>query len=476
VLVEFGPLKIQIGRTKASGANLITHLPQALSPVGMGGWWGVVRESFAGAWQRNITLRTDDVLAYSTVWACITLIASDISKLCVELMKEDAEGINVEVDVPAFSPVLREPNHFQHRLQFYEQWVLSKLIRGNTYVLLERDGRNAVIAMYVLDSSRVQVLVAPDGSVFYDLGQDYLSGVESTSVRVPASEIIHDRWNCLYHPLVGLSPIFACGSAAMQALQIESNSTKLFANGSQPGGVLTAPGPISNEVAARAQQWWEDNFAGPQNIGKVAVLGDGLKYEPMTMTAVDSEIIKQLNLSDERICRTFHVPGYMVGVGGMPNYNNIEALNQQYYSQCLQVLIESIEACLDKGLGLVEAGYESEMDLDGLLRMDSATKMTAATTGVKGMIYTPNEARKMFNRKPLKGGDTVYGQEQDHSVEWLQLRDQQGPPEVPSAPNAIMTPTKEMLMELVDAVLATKAASGDETDEALAVLDAEWAA
>jgi len=255
VLLQLGPLKLGFSLTRQKDLN------GTLSPVSSrGGWWPIIREAFPGAWQRNLEIAADDVLAYSTVWACLTLIASDISKLCVELMKEDADGINTPVTVSAFSPVLREPNHFQHRLQFYEQWVLSKLIRGNTYVLLERDARNVVVAMYILDPSRVQVLVAPDGSVFYDLGQDYLSGVESSSVRVPASEIIHDRWNCLYHPLVGLSPIFACGSAAMQALQIESNSTKLFANGSQPGGVLTAPAWKNNMVQPCRPERRHDSF------------------------------------------------------------------------------------------------------------------------------------------------------------------------------------------------------------------------
>jgi hypothetical protein len=80
-----------------------------------------------------------------------------------------------------------------------------------------------------------------------------------------------------------------------------------------------------------------------------------------------------LKWDDEKICATFHVPPYMVGVGAMPTYNNIEALNQQYYSQCLQVLIESLELCLNEGLELTP-GLGVEMDLDGLLRMDSAAE------------------------------------------------------------------------------------------------------
>ncbi|MEO8682081.1 MAG: phage portal protein, partial [Vicinamibacterales bacterium] len=123
-------------------------------------------------------------------------------------------------------------------------------------------------------------------------------------------------------------------------------------------------------------------------------------------------------------------------------YNNIEALNQQYYSQCLQILIESMELCLEEGLGVLESGYEIEFDIDALLRMDSATKMKTVTDGIKGGVYTPNEGRTAFNKKPLPGGDTVYLQEQDHSLKWLAERDAQGPPPkpVPMAPQPSPAP------------------------------------
>ncbi len=394
-----------------------------LSPaVGRGGWWPYLREAFTGAWQRSVVVDVQDVLTHSTFWACATLIASDIAKMRITLTIEDADGICTETDVPAFSPVLRKPNHYQNRIKFIECWILSKLIRGNAYILKSRDNRRVVTELYVLDPARVQVLVAPDGAVFYSIGQDYLSGVDETHTIVPASEIIHDLMVPLYHPLVGVSPIFACGMAAMQGLKILNRSAQFFDNGSQPGGVLTAPGTISNEVALRLQAHWDANYAGPRNLGKVAVLGDGLTYVPMSMTAVDAQLIDQLKWGDERVCSTLHVPPYMVGVGPPPNYNNIEALNQQYYSQCLQSLIESIELCLDEGLALPDP-YSIECDLEGLLRMDSATKMKTATDGVKGGIYTPNEGRKIFNQKPVPGGDTVYFQEQDHALSWLARRD-----------------------------------------------------
>ena len=91
----------------------------------------------------------------------------DIAKLRIKLAEKDANDIWSETTNPAYSPVLRRPNDYQTRNQFWESWVLSKLSRGNTYVLKVRDNRNVVTALHILDPTRVQPLVSDDGTVFY---------------------------------------------------------------------------------------------------------------------------------------------------------------------------------------------------------------------------------------------------------------------------------------------------------------------
>ena len=414
-------LGLNITREKAAGLSSVDN---------RGGWWPIVREPFAGAWQKNVEVRQETVVANHAVFSCQTLIASDIAKLRVKLVAQDSDGIWSEVKNPAYSPVLRKPNHFQTRIQFFESWVLSKLQRGNAYILKQRDGRGVVVAIYVLNPDRVTPLVADDGSIFYDLKVDNLVGLEN-GVTVPARDIIHDRFNCLFHPLVGLSPIFANGLAATQGLSIQNSSTRLFQNGARPGGILTAPGAISDETAKRLKDYWDGNFTG-ENAGKVAVLGDGLKYEPLAITAVDAQLVEQLKWSAEVVCSTYHVPPYKIGVGQMPSYNNVQALNVEYYGQCLQVLIESIELCLDEGLATGET-LGTEFDTENLLRMDAATQMDVLEKS-KGKL-TVNEQRAKLDRKPVEGGNTVYLQEQDHSLEWLARRDAQ-PIEASSEPPA----------------------------------------
>lgn len=390
-----------------------------------GGWIGIVREAFAGAWQQNVEVHQDTVLAFSAVFACITLIASDIAKLRLKLVQLTEQGVWEETTSPSFSPVIKRPNHYQNRIQFYETWMLSKLTHGNTYVLKIRDGRGVVAKLFVLDPRRVMPLVADDGSVFYRLMADNLSTLED-GLTVPASEIIHDRMNCLFHPLVGISPIFACGLAAMQGNAIQNNSARFFQNGSKPGGVLTAPGSIGDDTAKRLKEHWDLNYSG-DNAGKVAVLGDGLKYESMALSAADSQLIEQLRWSAETVCSAFHVPGYKVGVGPAPNNSNAEVSNQIYYSDCLQSLIEAAELCLDEGLEL-PGPYGTEFDLDGLLRMDTPTLYKANNDAVGGGWMKPNEARKRAGLPPVEGGDSPLIQQQNYSLAALAKRDAKSDP------------------------------------------------
>jgi HK97 family phage portal protein len=444
------------------------------------GWFPIfsnLHEAVRGAFQRNLTIDQGQVLTSGVVFACMTLIASDIAKLWLDLVEEDADFITTPVRATAFSPVLRKPNHFQNRIQFFMNWILAKLTHGNTYALKGRDGRGVVTRMYVLDSTRVTPLVAADGSVFYQLSTDELAGLTETSqLIVPAREIIHDLMYPLFHPLVGIGPLLAAGLSAMQSLKIQNQSAKLFQNNLMISGVLTAPGTISDQTAKRLEEYWNTNYAGEQNAGKIAALGDGLKFEPIMTRAIDAQLIEQLRWTGENICACFHVPPYKVAVGPAPTYNNIQSLNVEYYANCLQILIESLELCLDEGLEL-PAPYHAEFDLDALLRMDTLTAVDVATKEVTGGIAKPNEARAKMNRKPVVGGDTPYLQQQNYSLAALDRRDKAEPAPASTTAAPPTDPTTKALTAVLSELLRSKDVaveeSGDQTARAIAAFDEE---
>lgn len=409
-----------------------------------GSFWGRIHEPFAGAWQRNLEVDPrESLLAFSAVFSCVTGIASDIAKLRPKLMVK-VDGIWEESSNSTYSAVLKKPNHYQTRLKFLEQWITSKLLHGNAYILKVRDPSGIVIRLYVLDPSRVTPMVSDSGDIFYSINRDNLSMTEE--VILPASEIIHDMMVSLFHPLVGVSPIYACGRSASVGNSIQINSQFLFKNKSQPGGVLTAPGKISDEAARRLKEHWDNNYSG-QNSGKVAVLGDGLKFEQMIMSAADAQLIEQLKWSVEDVARAFRYPMFKLGAGTTPISNNVEMLGLEYYSGCLQPLVEAFELCMDEGLGLPE-NMGVELDLDGLMRMDTTSLYASVSAGIAGGWMSPNEARAKVNLKPVDGGDSPFLQQQNYAIEdlaklrSLEFEAMENPP-APVAPVAPEAPDTE---------------------------------
>lgn len=403
--------------------NPLQQFLKALSPIwgrDRGSGWPIIREPYTGAWQQNAEITKDELSKFHAVFACVTLIANDIAKLPIHLVAKDANGIWTETENAAYSPVLTRPNRYQNRIQFIEHWVLSVLLHGQCTILKRRDRRNVVVELYILDPSKVRPLLSESGEVFWELSPDSLSKVREQIV-VPATEIISDRINTLFHPLIGVSPLAAASLSVTQGREIQTSAVAHFANAARPAGMLTAPGAISDETAQQIREHWKSAYSG-KNAGRVAVLADGLTYSPFpSIDAASSQMIEQLRWSAEVVCSVFHVPHFMVG-GDLPSYDSVEMLTQAYYGQCLQARIEAMELALDEGLN-VPRNLGVEFALEALLRLDAKALIEAESMAIAGSIKTTNEARRRLNLPPVLGGDSVLSQQQYYSLEALAKRD-----------------------------------------------------
>lgn len=386
------------------------------------------------------TITHDEIVLSDVLFSCLTMITNDIAKLPLNLITSDNNNIQSVVNVGnEYNKVLNKPNEFQNIQQFLASWVMSKLKAGNTYVLKNYVG-NTVKSLYVLDADRVTVAITPTGEIFYkyrvdtsrnlvDLGSIVETTEEKSTVIIPSRFIIHDRFNTLNHPLLGVSPIAACMLASTQNVRIQKFADTFFKNNARPGGILVVPN-LDEETAKKVSNDWRTKFSNGGS-GQVAVFGDDVKYTDLSnsgMSALDAQLVEQFKMSATSICRTFHIAPFLVGVGDYPTVNNIEVLSQAYYSQTLQTLLESIELCLSEGLGIgrnSNTNLAVSFDLDALLRMDTETKINTLTTAVGSGIVAPNEARAKLNYKPVDGGDTPYLQQQNYSLSALNKRDAQ---------------------------------------------------
>lgn len=404
--------------------------------VNGGDVWHTIHEPFTGAWQRNeeIEVSKNDQMRHHAVFACVSLITRDIGKLKIKT-KKVVNGVS-QVCLSRANALLAKPNDFQNSQQFFEAWATSKATSGNTYVWKVRNIYGDIWKLQILNPERVKPLVDPNGNVFYQVRQDRLFDLAGDIV-IPASEIIHDRFNCFYHPLVGLSPITACALSASQGISIQRNAQAFFANESRPSGILTAPGSISESTAKELKDNWQANYSG-RSRGGTAVLGDGMNYIPMSVTAHDAQLVAQLKMSGEIVCTAFSVPAFKVGLAPIPG-GKISDHNDIYYSDCLQHYIESIETLLNEHLEL-EAGIETEFCLDALLRMDAGSQMAYLKEGIGAAILSPNEARAKLGYAAVSGGESPMIQQQNYSLAAIAKRDSS---DDPFAKEPVPTPTDE---------------------------------
>lgn len=430
---------------------LTRNRKKGMEPAGNGNWRSlVIGDIFTGGWQEGKELKKETLLTHYAVFSCLSLISQSIAQLPFIFVKKNTHGVLRRVESDKLNS-LRKPNYYQNHIQFKEAWMLSKLMYGNTYVLKIRDRYDVIIGHHILDPKSVTPLVSDGGHVYYKLAKDKLA--KTDEVVVPSSEIIHDRFNCLFHPLVGVSPLYAASASVKQGLKIQENSSTFFSNKAVPSGLLTAPGLINDDTAKRMKEHWESNYSG-NGAGKVAVLGDGLKFEPMSMTALDSQLIEQLKLTADVVCALFKVNPYLAGISDKRPQETVEGIYLEYLQKTLQFHIESMEAVLDDSQDLDGISESIDLDTANILRMDTLNRYKSHNEGLKGAFKTINEVRAEEGLDPVIGGDTPYLQQQNYSLQALAKRDAKEDPFTKSSNDPKPEEVEDMEKELIKGLIA----------------------
>jgi HK97 family phage portal protein len=372
------------------------------------GGWGNGDRGPPGSWQRNLGegFLGQELIAFSAVYACINSIASDISKLPPIVYQVDPEtDAKTPQRTDYYVRLMEQPNSFQTHVDFMYAFVQSYLFQGNTYCLCRRNARDEINALYILNPHRVQpLIVREDGSIFYRCAEDHLAGLAPGTV-VPARDMIHHRLPLIPgFPLTGVTPIFAAAASSSVGLKILQNSQQFFANAARPSGMLVTEQSLSPETAARYKQEWEQNYRG-EGTGKVALLGGGMKWEPLTITAQDAQLIEQLRWSVEDVGRVFRVPPFMLGDMTKISYRNNEQLVRAYLTNCLGYHIRAIE---QRFKAAFEFGpdYSFELDLAAMLRTEIDVRFAAYREALNAGWQSINEVRAQEGLEPVKGGET----------------------------------------------------------------------
>jgi HK97 family phage portal protein len=402
----------------------LPFLPRRGKPPGEErGYWYDFFKSDPGWWQKatDITAtRNVDVASNTAVYACVNILAQEVASLSIDHWRVDqttGERTRLFNSTPA--RVLRKPNPYQTRSDFWLYVMRSMLLRGGGFAVGTRNNRSEISRLDPLPPASCAPMVAPEsGEIFYSIGNfgDKLIDVNSV---MPAERVFNPRVNCNRHPLIGESPISAFVNAAAAGSAVQAHSARFFANMSRPSGVLWTPKTLTSKQMDELRNRWKDVTTGSE-IGGTPVLHSELKWEKITMSATDSEMIEAYRLTVADVAMAYRVPLFMLGDLSKATFRNVESLMRVFYTSSLRFYLEHLENELNRLFGLDGETEYLEFDIEaGLLRGDLQSRMESFAKGVQGGVITPNEARKREQLGPQAGGDKIFLQQQMIPVELI---------------------------------------------------------
>jgi hypothetical protein len=219
----------------------------------------------------------------------------------------------------------------------------------------------------------------------------------------------------------------------------------------RPSGVLQTANTLNQRKAEEIKERWQKVYAGQEGAGDVAVLEAGLEWKPLTMTAVDAQLIEQLRYSVEDVARVYRLPLFMLGDLTKVSYSSSEQLTRIYWAGCLSAHMRSIEWRMSQFFGMDGRREYLEFDLDELFRTELQARTESLARSVLAGIRTPNEARRIEGLNKIQGGDTTFMQQQMVPVSTLAARTDlaqrpSAPPPAPAEPERMF----EDLLQLPD--------------------------
>ncbi|MCB6184278.1 phage portal protein [Leeia sp. TBRC 13508] len=364
-----------------------------------GGWLSSV---FGGASDAGVLVNADTAMGLTAVQACVTLLAESIGQLPVALYRRnDKDGRELVLDHPV-ARLLARPNAFQTSFEHIEQKQLSLGLRGNAYVFKQMGQDGYPESLTVLDPDRVQVLKGTDLMPYYRL-------IETGEV-LPMRLIHHVRWSSA-NSYIGMSPIDLHKNALGLALAVDKHASKMFQNGTTLSGVIERPSDVA-PIASRAVidgilDDWAKRQGGLDNVGKTALLQEGMTFKALAMTNEDAQLILSRKMSVTEIARIFKVPPHMIGDLEKATFSNIEHQAIQFVIYCLLPWVKRHEQAMMRDFLLdSDADLYIECNVAGLLRGDLKTRYEAYAVGRQWGWLSVNDIRRLENMSPVKGGET----------------------------------------------------------------------
>jgi HK97 family phage portal protein len=357
------------------------------------------------------TVTERSAMQMTAVYSCVRILAEAIAGLPLHVYRYNSDGGKEKaIDHSLYLILHDEPNPEMSSFVFRETLMTHLLLWGNAYAQIIRNSKGEVVALYPLMPNKMSVDRDENGQLYYQYLRsiDEVGGKSETVILKPA-DVLHIP-GLGFDGLVGYSPIAMAKNAIGLAIATEEYGAKFFANGAAPSGVLEHPGTIKDPQ--RVREAWQSQFGGSQNSGKIAVLEEGMKYTPISISPEQAQFLETRKFQINEIARIFRVPPHMVGDLEKSSFSNIEQQSLEFVKYTLDPWVIRWEQSIMRTLLTPEEkkSYFVKFNLEGLLRGDYQSRMNGYATARQNGWMSANDIRELENldRIPAEAGGDLY--------------------------------------------------------------------
>ncbi|MGI6636002.1 MAG: phage portal protein [Christensenellales bacterium] len=349
----------------------------------------------------------------TAVYSCVRILAETLAGLPLHVYRYNKSGGKEKnLKHPLYRLLHDEPNQEMTSFAFRETLMSHLLLWGNAYAQIIRNARGEVAALYPLMPNKMTVDRDSKGRLFYlyaKSGDDSPTLGNDNMVYLSPADVLHIP-GLGFDGLVGYSPIAMAKNAVGLAIATEEYGARFFANGAAPGGVLEHPGTIKDPQKVRES--WNAAYQGVSNAHRVAVLEEGMKYQPIGISPEQAQFLETRKFQINEIARIFRVPPHMLADLEKSSFSNIEQQSLEFVKYTLDPWVVRWEQAMCRSL--LSRSEKAEVfirfNVDGLLRGDYVSRMNGYAVARQNGWMSANDIRELENldRIPEEVGGDLY--------------------------------------------------------------------
>jgi HK97 family phage portal protein len=365
-------------------------------------FFGGSPETKAGA-----TVNEKTAMYYSTVFACVRIIAETIASLPLHVYRKlPNEGKERAFSHPLYS-VLHDIGNSEMASFIVRETMQAHISTwGNGYAEIEFNNAGYPIALWPMRPDRT---IVEREKMLGDIGDRRSGPLIYRYTFGTGEQVILPTENVLHIPglgfdgIKGYSPIRMARETIGLGLATEEFGARFFGDGTHPGAIVEHPGVLSDSAHKHLKSQLSEKHAGLGKSHRLMLLEEGMKLQSLGIPPEDAQFLETRKFQKAEIAGIYRVPPHMIGDLEKATFSNIEQQSLEFVRDTIRPWCVRWEQCMYMKLltTLEHKKYYIEHLVDGLLRGDIASRYSAYSVGRQWGWLSADDIREKENMNPL---------------------------------------------------------------------------